>query len=183
MKATSEPAKRALEFGPFLSLCFAKFGGSDREDAFLRLRAEEIVEAKPEKSQARNAGDANKAQGEASAVCERNPGLARRESQAHEVGARDRAEFAGTLTARPNGRISITRFAGSVLIPAVPRVPLRASLGFGAPLHPGLYSDRPHSRAWLSAGDRPKAKVQSPRSGRKKVRKQTVAPIRMPPSA
>ena len=68
-------AKRTpLEFGPFLSLCFAKFGGSDREDAVLRLRAEEIVEAKPEKSQARNAGDANKAQGEASAVCERNPG-------------------------------------------------------------------------------------------------------------
>jgi hypothetical protein len=58
-------------------------------------------------SQAREAGDANKAQGEASVVCERNPGFARSESQAHEVGARPRNSF------RPRA-VSITRSAGSV---------------------------------------------------------------------
>jgi hypothetical protein len=33
----------------------------------------------------------------------------------------------------------------------IPRVPLRASLRYGATLHPGLYSSRPRSRAWRFA--------------------------------
>jgi hypothetical protein len=102
-------------------------------------------------SQARNAGDANKAQGEASVFCERNPGLTRKESQAHEVGARNAPELLEPSPLRFNGRASITRFAGSLLLTTIPRVSLRASLRFGAPLHPGLYSGRPHSRAGLPA--------------------------------
>jgi hypothetical protein len=71
------------------------------------VRAEEIVAAKPETIQARNAGDSNKAQGEASVFCERNPGLTKSESQAHGVGARRRN---GSF----QGAVSITRSAGSV---------------------------------------------------------------------
>jgi hypothetical protein len=79
------------------------------------------------KLRSRNAGGSNKAQGEASVVCERNPGATRRESQAHEVGARGRRKLVGSLTLRSNGRTSITRFTGSVFITPIPRVPLRAS--------------------------------------------------------
>jgi hypothetical protein len=48
---------------------------------------------------------------------------------------------------RPEDRTSITRSAGSLLTATIPRVPLLALLRFGAPLHPGLYSGRPPSRA------------------------------------
>ena len=73
MKEMSEPAKRALDFGCSLIVGRANYGETKRERAFLRLRTEENVDTKP-KFQARNAGDPNKAQGEASAVGERNPG-------------------------------------------------------------------------------------------------------------
>jgi hypothetical protein len=52
----------------------ANYGETKREHAFLRLRTEENVDTKPKKFPARNAGDPNKAQGEASVVGERNPG-------------------------------------------------------------------------------------------------------------
>jgi hypothetical protein len=45
----------------------------------------------------------------------------------------------------------------------IPRVPLRPSLRFGAPLHPGLYSSRPHSRARLNCWE--KRSLSAQRSG------------------
>src|SRR5208282_6398142 len=71
-----------------------------------KLGSGSISFVRAEKRQARSAGDSNKAQGEASVICERNPGLTERKSQAHGVGAR-----------RPDGSrqraASITRSAGS----------------------------------------------------------------------
>jgi hypothetical protein len=69
-----EPAKPALDFGCSLIVGRANCGETKRERAFLRLRTEEDGGTKLEKCQARNAGDPNKAQGEASVVGERNPG-------------------------------------------------------------------------------------------------------------
>jgi hypothetical protein len=67
-------SRTPLEFGCSLIVGRANYGETKREHAFLRLRSEESVDTKPKKFQARNAGDPNKAQGEASVVGERNPG-------------------------------------------------------------------------------------------------------------
>jgi hypothetical protein len=125
---------------------------------FLRRCAEEIGEAKPEELQARNAGDSNTAQGGASVVGERNPGLRKRNRKPTKW-APD--PVTGRVTnARPRSPASRVQLISS----AVPRVPLCASLRFGAPLHPGLYSSRPHSRAWPSALDRQKPNSRARRS-------------------
>jgi hypothetical protein len=175
---TLSPALRALEFGLSPITSFTNYGGFDRE-AFRWFRVKEIVEAKPQKFPARNAGASNKAQGEASVVGERDPGLKNGNRKptkwAREVGrscrgVRHRVPMSGLRSPAP---------AGSVLIGPIPRVQVRTSLRFGAPLYPGLYSSRPRSRAWVGPkeGQAPEAakraldfgSSQSPRSGRESV--------------
>ena len=63
-----------------------------------------------------------------------------------------------TLILHSNRRTSVTPSGGSTAITSIPRVALAKLRS----LHPGLYSGRPHSRAWLVARPRQKAKAQKP---------------------
>jgi hypothetical protein len=149
----------SLEFGLLPMIDCPNYGATDLESAFLRLRMEEIVEAKPEKSQP------------ATRAVRIQPRVKRALLASETLGLRKEIGSPRSGRSKPvgTGRVPDLEFQredfghplrGSVLISPIPRVPLRTSLRFGAPLHPGLYSDRPPSRACVDP------KGQTPRKGR-----------------